>query len=87
MVYVSDMFLRRKSIEGEQAIVSSSLRQGITLPWRSQLYFIAMITKHLLANGEIRYLQQRTLTKQKNLHTLSFYICPDNERQEKHDAA
>ncbi|EOD1079715.1 serine/threonine protein phosphatase, partial [Salmonella enterica] len=23
-----------------------------------------------------RYLQQRTLTKQKNLHTLSFYICP-----------
>ncbi len=73
MVYVSDMFLRRKSIEGEQAIVSSSLRQGITLPWRSQLYFIAMITK---ANGEIRYLQQRTLTKQKNLHTLSFYICP-----------
>ncbi|ECQ2200792.1 serine/threonine protein phosphatase, partial [Salmonella enterica] len=23
MVYVSDMFLRRKSIEGEQAIVSS----------------------------------------------------------------
>ncbi|EBB3795702.1 serine/threonine protein phosphatase [Salmonella enterica] len=81
------MFLRRKSIEGEQAIVSSSLRQGITLPWRSQLYFIAMITKHLLANGEIRYLQQRTLTKQKNLHTLSFYICPDNERQEKHDAA
>lgn len=85
MVYVSDMFLRRKSIEGEQAIVSSSLRQGITLPWlrqgitlpwRSQLYFIAMITKHLLANGEIRYLQQRTLTKQKNLHTLSFYICP-----------
>ncbi len=43
---------------------------------RSQLYFIAMITKHLLANGEIRYLQQRTLTKQKNLHTLSFYICP-----------
>ncbi|HAC9937221.1 TPA_asm: serine/threonine protein phosphatase, partial [Salmonella enterica subsp. enterica serovar Typhimurium] len=26
MVYVSDMFLRRKSIEGEQAIVSSSLR-------------------------------------------------------------
>lgn len=34
MVYVSDMFLRRKSIEGEQAIVSSSLRQGITLPWR-----------------------------------------------------
>ncbi|HFY5346620.1 TPA: serine/threonine protein phosphatase, partial [Salmonella enterica subsp. enterica serovar Typhimurium] len=22
------------------------------------------------------YLQQRTLTKQKNLHTLSFYICP-----------
>lgn len=76
MVYVSDMFLRRKSIEGEQAIVSSSLRQGITLPWRSQLYFIAMITKHLPANGEIRYLQQRTLTKQKNLHTLSFYICP-----------
>ncbi|PVP80699.1 serine/threonine protein phosphatase, partial [Salmonella enterica subsp. enterica serovar Javiana] len=28
------MFLRRKNIEGEQAIVSSSLRQGIILPWR-----------------------------------------------------
>ncbi|EBK0593041.1 serine/threonine protein phosphatase, partial [Salmonella enterica] len=22
------------------------------------------------------YLQQSTFTKQKNLHTLSFYICP-----------
>lgn len=76
MVYVSDMFLRRENIEREQVIVSSSLRQGITLPWRSQLYFIAMITKHLLATDEIRYLQQSTFTKQKNLHTLSFYICP-----------
>lgn len=76
MVYVSDMFLRRDNIECEQAIVSSSLRQGITLPWRSQLYFIAMITKHLLATDEIRYLQQSTFTKQKNLHTLSFYIYP-----------
>ncbi|HFJ2069335.1 TPA: serine/threonine protein phosphatase, partial [Salmonella enterica] len=36
----------------------------------------AIITKYLLATDEIRYLQQRTLTKQKNLHTLSFYICP-----------
>ncbi|WP_308854562.1 serine/threonine protein phosphatase [Salmonella enterica] len=70
------MFLRWKNIEREQAIVSSSLRQGITLPWRSELYFIAMITKHLLATNEIRYLQQSTFTKQKNLHTLSFYICP-----------
>ncbi|ENT2854497.1 TPA: serine/threonine protein phosphatase [Salmonella enterica] len=70
------MLLRRENIEREQAIVSSSLRQGITLPWRSQLYFIAIITKYLLATDEIRYLQQRTLTKQKNLHTLSFYICP-----------
>lgn len=68
--------LRRKNIEGEQAIVSSSLRQGIILPWRSQLYFSAVITKHLLTTDEIRYLQQSTLTKQKNLHTLSFYICP-----------
>lgn len=74
MVYVSDMFLRRENIEREQVIVSSSLRQGITLPWRSQLYFIAMITKHLLATDEIRYLQQSTFTKQENLHTLSFYI-------------
>ncbi|EHC92909.1 hypothetical protein LTSEUGA_1938 [Salmonella enterica subsp. enterica serovar Uganda str. R8-3404] len=56
--------------------MSSSLRQGIILPWRSQLYFSAVITKHLLTTDEIRYLQQRTLTKQKNLHTLSFYICP-----------
>ncbi|HGA5320354.1 TPA: serine/threonine protein phosphatase [Salmonella enterica subsp. enterica serovar Waycross] len=70
------MLLRRENIEREQAIVSSSLRRGITLPWRSQLYFIAIITKYLLATDEIRYLQQRTLTKQKNLHTLSFYICP-----------
>ncbi|EPE3276446.1 serine/threonine protein phosphatase [Salmonella enterica subsp. enterica] len=70
------MLLRRENIEREQAIVSSSLRQGITLPWRSQLYFIAIITKYLLATDEIHYLQQRTLTKQKNLHTLSFYICP-----------
>ncbi|HHY2437089.1 TPA: serine/threonine protein phosphatase [Salmonella enterica] len=70
------MLLRRENIEREQAIVSSSLRQGITLPWRSQLYFIAIITKYLLTTDEIRYLQQRTLTKQKNLHTLSFYICP-----------
>ncbi|HGA4750977.1 TPA: serine/threonine protein phosphatase [Salmonella enterica subsp. enterica serovar Javiana] len=70
------MFLRRKNIEGEQAIVSSSLRQVIILPWRSQLYFSAVITKHLLTTDEIRYLQQSTLTKQKNLHTLSFYICP-----------
>ncbi|HFZ7326919.1 TPA: serine/threonine protein phosphatase [Salmonella enterica subsp. enterica serovar Waycross] len=70
------MLLRRENIEREQAIVSSSLRKGITLPWRSQLYFIAIITKYLLATDEIRYLQQRTLTKQKNLHTLSFYICP-----------
>ncbi|ENV0408204.1 serine/threonine protein phosphatase [Salmonella enterica] len=70
------MLLRRENIEREQAIVSSSLRQGIILPWRSQLYFIAIITKYLLATDEIRYLQQRTLTKQKNLHTLSFYICP-----------
>ncbi|HFG9914064.1 TPA: serine/threonine protein phosphatase [Salmonella enterica subsp. enterica serovar Warragul] len=70
------MLLRRENIEREQAIVSSSLRQGITLPWRSQLYFIAIITKYLLATDEIRYLQQRTHTKQKNLHTLSFYICP-----------
>ncbi|WP_366541282.1 serine/threonine protein phosphatase, partial [Salmonella enterica] len=54
------MLLRRKNIEGEQAIVSSSLRQGITLPWRSQLYFIAIITKYLLATDEIRYLQQST---------------------------
>ncbi|WP_343231007.1 serine/threonine protein phosphatase, partial [Salmonella enterica] len=50
--------------------------QGITLPWRSQLYFIAIITKYLLATDEIRYLQQSTFTKQENLHTLSFYICP-----------
>ncbi|RXK91339.1 serine/threonine protein phosphatase, partial [Salmonella enterica] len=28
------MLLRRKNIEGEQAIVSSSLRQGIILPRR-----------------------------------------------------
>ncbi|EPO2770638.1 serine/threonine protein phosphatase, partial [Salmonella enterica subsp. enterica] len=56
------MFLRRDNIECEQAIVSSSLRQGITLPWRSQLYFIAMITKHLLATDEICYLQQCTFT-------------------------
>ncbi|EDX52209.1 hypothetical protein SNSL317_A0261 [Salmonella enterica subsp. enterica serovar Newport str. SL317] len=56
--------------------MSSSLRQGIILPWRSQLYFSAVITKHLLTTDEIRYLQQSTLTKQKNLHTLSFYICP-----------
>ncbi|WP_306292694.1 serine/threonine protein phosphatase [Salmonella enterica] len=68
------MLLRRENIELEQAIVSSSLRQGITLPWRSQLYFIAIITKYLLATDEIRYLQQSTFTKQKNLHTLSFYI-------------
>ncbi len=74
MVYGSDMFLRRENIEREQVIVSSSLRQGITLPWCSQLYFIAMITKHLLATDEIRYLQQSTFTKQENLHTLSFYI-------------
>ncbi|PVB74636.1 serine/threonine protein phosphatase, partial [Salmonella enterica subsp. enterica serovar Legon] len=40
------MLLRRENIEREQAIVSSSLRQGITLPWRSQLYFIAIITKY-----------------------------------------
>ncbi|EAW1943368.1 serine/threonine protein phosphatase [Salmonella enterica subsp. enterica serovar Typhimurium] len=70
------MLLRRENIEREQAIVSSSLRQGITLPWRSQLYFSAMITKHLLTTDEIRYLQQCTFTKQENLHTLSFYICP-----------
>ncbi|WP_347238731.1 serine/threonine protein phosphatase [Salmonella enterica] len=70
------MLLRRKNIEREQAIVSSSLCQGIILPWRSQLYFSAVITKHLLTTDEIRYLQQSTLTKQKNLHTLSFYICP-----------
>ncbi|ECA1327541.1 serine/threonine protein phosphatase [Salmonella enterica subsp. enterica] len=57
------MFLRRDNIECEQAIVSSSQRQGITLPWRSQLYFIAMITKHLLATDEICYLQQCTFTK------------------------
>lgn len=76
MVYVSDMFLRRENIEREQVIVSSSLRQGIILPWRSQLYFSAVITKHLLTTDEIRYLQQSTFTKQKNLHTLSFYICP-----------
>ncbi|EAA9519807.1 serine/threonine protein phosphatase [Salmonella enterica] len=51
------MLLRRKNIEREQAIVSSSLRQGIILPWRSQLYFSAVITKHLLTTDEIRYLQ------------------------------
>ncbi|MDQ7464122.1 serine/threonine protein phosphatase [Salmonella enterica] len=45
-------------------------------PGRSQLYFIAIITKYLLATDEIRYLQQSTFTKQENLHTLSFYICP-----------
>ncbi|EPS4369696.1 serine/threonine protein phosphatase, partial [Salmonella enterica subsp. enterica serovar Kentucky] len=54
------MLLRRKNIEREQAIVSSWLRQGIILPWRSQLYFIAVITKHLLTTDEIRYLQQST---------------------------
>ncbi|EAV5934847.1 serine/threonine protein phosphatase, partial [Salmonella enterica] len=30
----------------------------------------------LFSTVEIRYLQQSTFTKQKNLHTLSFYICP-----------
>lgn len=86
MVYVSDMFLRRKSIEGEQAIVRLAA-PGDNPPWRSQLYFIAMITKHLLANGEIRYLQQRTLTKQKICTRYLFISVLDNERQEKHDAA
>ncbi len=82
------MFLRRENIEGEQAIVSSSLRQGIILPWRSQLYFSAVITKHLLTTDEIRYLQQSTFTKQKKICTRYLFISVlGNERQEKHDAA
>ncbi len=65
--------------------MSSSLRQDNTPA--QPVIFIAIITKYLLATDEIRYLQQSTFTKQENLHTLSFYICLGNERQEKYDAA
>ncbi|SUG32941.1 Uncharacterised protein [Salmonella enterica subsp. arizonae] len=93
VVYVPGMFLRRENIECEQAILINSQRPGDNAPWRSQLYFIPMITMNLFSTVEIRYLQQRIFTKQNNLHALSFYIHPglmcgyDNERQEKHDAA